>query len=108
MFPNWLRMYVFTISVSISTDPYDSIPLILTFLSFLPQIHLIRARKDASGIALSYILLNLIAATEQFALNFGYTALNMPSSGVFVHKSLIFGDWLNLAQTTLVWMLFVV
>jgi hypothetical protein len=51
---------------------------------------------------LSYILLNLIAATEQFALNFGYIALTMPSSGVFVHKSLTVGDWLNLAQTTLV------
>jgi hypothetical protein len=76
-------------------------------LSFLPQLQLIGARKDASGIALSYILLNLIAATEQFALNFGYIALTMPSSGVFVHKSLTAGDWLNLAETTLVWVLFV-
>ncbi|KAL3447850.1 hypothetical protein BJX65DRAFT_276126 [Aspergillus insuetus] len=91
MFPDWLRIIL----------------LILTFLSFRPQLHRICARNDASGIALSYILLNLIAATEQFALNFGYTALDMPSDGGFVHKSRTVGDWLDLAQTTLVWVLFV-
>jgi uncharacterized protein with PQ loop repeat len=76
-------------------------------VSFLPQFHLICARKNTSGIALSYVLFNLIAATEQFAVNFGYIALISPRAGVFAHDPTTVGDWLNLAQTTLVWLLFV-
>ncbi|KAI9371765.1 hypothetical protein BJX61DRAFT_510353 [Aspergillus egyptiacus] len=82
--------------------------LILTLVSFLPQLRLIWTRKDASGIALSYVLFNLIAATEQFAVDYGFAALVSPSDGVFVHNPVNFGDWLNLAQTVFLWMLFLV
>ncbi|KAL2782817.1 hypothetical protein BJX66DRAFT_345501 [Aspergillus keveii] len=91
MFPNWLRMYY-------SPHPYLSV--------ISPPVPSNPRTQRRLGVALSYILLNLIAATEKFALNFGYIALTMPSSGVFVHKSLTVGDWLNLAQTTLVWVFF--
>ncbi|KAL4794539.1 hypothetical protein BDV19DRAFT_390145 [Aspergillus venezuelensis] len=91
MFPDWLRVIL----------------TILTLASFLPQLNLIWTRKNASGIALSYVLLDLIAATEQFAVNFGFIALFVPSDGIFVHDPIIVGDWLDLVQTTLFWVLFV-
>ncbi|KAL4813320.1 hypothetical protein BDW67DRAFT_168631 [Aspergillus spinulosporus] len=92
MFPNWLSIIL----------------LVLTFTSFIPQFHLLRTRKDASGISLAYILLNLIAASEQFALNFGFLVLAKPEDGVFVHHPITVGDWLNLSQTTLLWVLFII
>ncbi|KAF9894971.1 hypothetical protein FE257_004595 [Aspergillus nanangensis] len=82
--------------------------LILTFVSFLPQLHLLWTRKNASGISLSYVLLNLIAASEQFALNFGFFLLDGADDGIFVHSPITIGDWLNFAQTTLFSVLFLV
>lgn len=87
-----------------------SILLVLTFASFLPQIRRIWVRRDASGISLRYVLFNLIAASEQFAVNFVYAYLYTPGYGEepFVHDPMTDGDWLNLAQTTLFMLLFVV
>ncbi|KAL2823010.1 hypothetical protein BJX63DRAFT_3611 [Aspergillus granulosus] len=86
MVPNWLRIIL----------------LVLTFISFLPQLHLIWRRREASGISLSYVLFNLVAATEQFALNYGFINLTTANDGIFfAHDPPTFGDWLNLAQTLL-------
>ncbi|KAL3428553.1 hypothetical protein BDV09DRAFT_201515 [Aspergillus tetrazonus] len=92
MVPNWL----------------STIILLVTFISFVPQIHLLWTRKDASGISLAYVLLNLIAASEQFALSFGFLVLAKPEDEVFVHNPITVGDWLNLVQTTLLWVLFII
>ncbi|KAL4770202.1 hypothetical protein BDW60DRAFT_209385 [Aspergillus nidulans var. acristatus] len=90
MFPNWLRILLST----------------LTVVSFFPQLHCIWTRNDASGISLTYLLLNLIAATEQFGLAFGYVVL-LKDADAFTHKPLSSGDWLNLVQTTLFMLLFI-
>ncbi|KAL2807694.1 hypothetical protein BJX63DRAFT_411386 [Aspergillus granulosus] len=84
MFPNWLRIIL----------------SLLTIASFIPQFHLIWSRKSANGISLLYVLYNLISATEQFALNFGFVVLaEAADDAVFVHNPPTVGDWLNFAQT---------
>ncbi|KAL3477056.1 hypothetical protein BJX99DRAFT_226650 [Aspergillus californicus] len=84
MVPDWLRIIL----------------SLLTIASFIPQFHLIWSRKSANGISLLYVLYNLISATEQFALNFGFVVLIEPADdAVFVHNPPSVGDWLNFAQT---------
>ena len=86
--------------------------LLLTFISFLPQLWLLWVRKDSSGLSLYYALWNLIVATELFTLSFllvvnyaGDGSLGTPD--LFVHSPLNVGDRINLAQFTLVWALWV-
>jgi len=86
--------------------------LLLSFIAFLPQLWLLWVRKDSSGLSLSYALCNLIGATELFTLsflllvNYAGEALNKPS--LFVHYSPpTVGDRINLAQFTLIWVLWV-
>ncbi|KAL3459213.1 hypothetical protein BJX64DRAFT_265232 [Aspergillus heterothallicus] len=93
MFPDWLRIIL----------------SLLTIASFIPQFHLIWARKNADGISLLYVFYSLVAATEQFALNFGFIALIEPTNDkVFVHNPRTVGDWLNFAQTLIFMALFLV
>ncbi|KAK5167516.1 uncharacterized protein LTR77_007215 [Saxophila tyrrhenica] len=77
----------------------------LTASSFRPQIHEIRKRSSGEGISLTYILLNLVLATEQLAI---YTHII-----IFDYKggeeSIIanppgFGDWLNWTQFVVTWL----
>ncbi|KAJ0419815.1 hypothetical protein BJY00DRAFT_313736 [Aspergillus carlsbadensis] len=85
----------------------EGLLLMLTLASFLPQLHLIWMRKNASGIALSYILFNVVVATEQFCLNFGLLINGAPSKGSLAHDPIITLDWLNFSQTTLSLLLFI-
>jgi uncharacterized protein with PQ loop repeat len=85
-----------------------SVLVILSSLSFLPQLQRIWQRKDCSGISLYYILFNLIPATEQFILTF-FILVNAPKDTPLLDgKPPNKGDWLNLWQVTAVWLLFLV
>ncbi|PWY96313.1 hypothetical protein BO94DRAFT_580177 [Aspergillus sclerotioniger CBS 115572] len=86
-FPGWLRVIL----------------LILTIASFYPQLRLLWTRKDGSGISLSYLLLNLICATEQFLLAFIYYTMPDGESSMFVETPKSWGDWVNLVQLGVGW-----
>ncbi|KAH6853225.1 hypothetical protein B0I37DRAFT_358796 [Chaetomium sp. MPI-CAGE-AT-0009] len=90
--PNWLSIAL----------------LVLSFISFLPQLWLLWVRKDSSGLSLFYVLWNLIVATELFALSFLLVVNYAGEAGLFVHSPINAGDRINLAQFTLVWVLWVV
>jgi hypothetical protein len=81
----------------------------LSFVSFLPQLRLLYARKDSVGLSLFYLLFNLIVATELFTLSFllvvNYAREEGGGADLFVHNPPDTGDRINLAQFTLVWVL---
>lgn len=89
-----------------------SVLLALSLLSFLPQLREFWLRRNASGISPYYVLFHLIGATELFAVAFFYiinsAAQSPPASDVFAHKPPRLGDYLNLVQLALVWMLWLV
>ncbi|KAF1841897.1 uncharacterized protein K460DRAFT_358591 [Cucurbitaria berberidis CBS 394.84] len=84
--PNWIRIILLLSSV----------------LSFAPQLRRTISRKTSSGISTFYLLFNLISTTEQFALAFFFIVDNFEQPDVFVHRPINAGDWINLAQTTVV------
>ncbi len=79
-----------------------------SFVSFLPQIRLLLACRDSSGISLLYVLVNLINATEQFTLAFGFLALLTQDSGYPRFKPPTLSDWIHLGRITLIWGLWLV
>jgi uncharacterized protein with PQ loop repeat len=81
----------------------SSILLFLSLVSFIPQYHRILSRRDCSGISLNYVLFNLIAVTEQFALGLHYIVDNVEVSDTIVGSPPAVGDWLNLWQLGVVW-----
>ncbi|KAK0100218.1 hypothetical protein ONS95_008556, partial [Cadophora gregata] len=81
---------------------------ILSLLSFFPQLQRIVRTKSSRDISLAYVLLNTIAATEQFALGFYFIATHNLDSDFFVSAPRNLGDWLNLAQLTIVWAMFLI
>ncbi|KAF9888963.1 hypothetical protein FE257_008133 [Aspergillus nanangensis] len=86
----------------------DWLRIILSLLSgasYLPQLHRIWLHGNCQGISLGYLLLNLISATEQFTIGFFLLVNNTGGSDFFNETPLTTGDWLNLAQLTLVWVL---
>ncbi|KAF5011005.1 hypothetical protein FDECE_2875 [Fusarium decemcellulare] len=76
--------------------------LLLSAASFVPQYSRILSRRDCVGLAPNYILFNLIVATQQFSLGLYYIVANDEVDFV-VHSPPTLGDWLNLAQFTVVW-----
>jgi hypothetical protein len=79
--------------------PQRSLLLVLTLFSFAPQFQHLRARQTSSGISTRYTLLQLICATEQFAIAL-FLALHAHKFEYVVHKPRTAGDAINLAQTT--------
>ncbi|KAL2802392.1 hypothetical protein BJX63DRAFT_415163 [Aspergillus granulosus] len=79
----------------------------LTAISFLPQLRRLYSTKSSLGLSPSYVLCNLIVATEQFAIIF-YLMVSMPEAtgDTFVHNPQNAGDWLNFAQIAVTWILF--
>ncbi|KAI9890438.1 MAG: hypothetical protein M1814_003922 [Vezdaea aestivalis] len=77
--------------------------LIITLLSFVPQYLRIITKRDTAGISLYYILLNLISATHQFSLNLHLISENAQIAETIVQTPPSLGDWLNLAQSTVLW-----
>jgi uncharacterized protein with PQ loop repeat len=113
--PNSLRMWVpdFFHSQVVPKwiDTISSGLLLLSVVSFLPQIQLLYTRKESPGISLFYVLFNLIVATELFTFSFFCIANHrfeehLPH--VFVHDPPEIGDFINLAQFALVWVLWLV
>lgn len=121
--PNRLRMWVlirvacrrFRESwnrILTKTDKRSAL-LLLSFVSFLPQLWLLYVRKDSVGLSLFFVLFNLIVATELFAFSFllVVNCARDKSTGkpdIFVHDPRDVGDAINLAQFTLVWVLWLV
>ena len=86
---------------------FPSVLIVLTALSFLPQLYQLWSKKDSTGISIGYVLANLVVATEQLTLE-AYVTVNVPESagGTFTHDPLSTGDWLNFVQTLVTWLLF--
>ncbi|KAE8356782.1 hypothetical protein BDV28DRAFT_65478 [Aspergillus coremiiformis] len=84
--PNWLRIIL----------------LILSIASFLPQFQRICRTKEFTGLSLSYVLCNLMSATEQFTLLF-FLLVNETEYADIIQPTT--GDWINLAQLAAVWIL---
>ncbi|KAI0428874.1 hypothetical protein F5Y09DRAFT_275937 [Xylaria sp. FL1042] len=83
--------------------------LALTCVSFAPQLYLlVRRRGDASGINLNYVLLNLAAATELFAISFVVTVNHLEPSDIFIHDPREIGDWINFVNFAAIWVLWLV
>jgi hypothetical protein len=61
-------------------------------------------KKVSTGISLIYVLLNLISATEQFTLG-AFFIIHSDETDIFVHREPITGDWLNMGQLTIVWLM---
>ncbi|KAJ5380631.1 uncharacterized protein N7496_003059 [Penicillium cataractarum] len=89
LIPDWLRIIL----------------LLFSGASYLPQLHRIWVHRDCQGISLGNLLLTLITATEQLTLGFFFLVNNTQESDFFIENPPTTGDWLNLAQFTLVWAL---
>ncbi|KAJ5657872.1 uncharacterized protein N7484_001521 [Penicillium longicatenatum] len=87
--PDWLRIIL----------------ILLSGASYLPQLHRIWVRGNGQGISLGYLLLNLISATEQFTIGFFLLVNHEGGTDIFIQTPKTTGDWLNLAQLTVVWVL---
>ncbi|KAI1116146.1 hypothetical protein F5Y14DRAFT_449324 [Nemania sp. NC0429] len=91
--PDWLRIIL----------------AVLSCASFVPQLYVLVIRRgNTSGISLTYVLLNLIVATELFAISFFYTVNKVQRYDLFVHKPPNAGDWINLANFAVIWVLWLV
>jgi uncharacterized protein with PQ loop repeat len=82
-----------------------SILTALTAISFVPQLRLLWVRRSSAGISPCYVLFNLISATELFTISFYFLVNHVEPADVFIHEPPAVGDWLNLAQLALVWVL---
>lgn len=92
-------------------DPTNSVLLLLSFVSFLPQLRRLWLLKDTSGLSLFYVLCNLVIATELFTVSFVAVvnyATELRKPDIFVHDPPNAGDKINLAQFALVWVLWLV
>ncbi|GKZ85693.1 hypothetical protein AnigIFM56816_011664 [Aspergillus niger] len=89
LLPSWVRILLLGLSI----------------ISFLPQLQLLWTTKNSSGLSLRYLLFNLICATEQFLLAFLYNNNPEAEPNMFVENPGSLGDWLNLIQITVIWIL---
>ncbi|PYH70539.1 uncharacterized protein BO88DRAFT_250236 [Aspergillus vadensis CBS 113365] len=91
--PNWLRVVFLALEITV----------------FLPQLLRIWVQKTSTGLSLIYIFLNLLSATERFTVGFSaivnYTIAGADAPAFFVHDPRTGGDWLNLLQLGVDWVL---
>lgn len=87
----------------ILTNTFSSALCVLSAVSFVPQLLRIAVRRDSSGVALFYVLFNLINATQQltiggiyigFAEERPFFAWSWPQSAT---------DWINVVQLLVFW-----
>ncbi|OJZ88636.1 hypothetical protein ASPFODRAFT_44358 [Aspergillus luchuensis CBS 106.47] len=91
--PIWLRVFLLVLEIAV----------------FLPQLLRIWVRKTSTSLSLIYIFLNLLSATERFTVSFSVvvnsTIAGADAPAFFVHDPRTVGDWLNLLQLGLDWVL---
>ncbi|KAJ5559770.1 hypothetical protein N7513_002169 [Penicillium frequentans] len=81
--------------------------LILTIISFLPQILRIQTKQTTCGISSLYVLWNLICATEQLTIYIYALFLEYePDGNVFLHSPPSAGDRFSLCHCAVVAILF--
>ncbi|KAL4934069.1 PQ-loop repeat-containing protein [Aspergillus undulatus] len=85
--------------------------VVLSALSFLPQLIRLRSKKNTTGFSVGYVLLNLFAATEQLTVDFSVMIMGSVyeragAGESFTHAPPSTGDWLNFAQVMVVWFMF--
>ncbi|KAL4943535.1 hypothetical protein BDV06DRAFT_221098 [Aspergillus oleicola] len=84
-----------------------AILIILSAVSFLPQLVRLWSRKTPTGYSTGYVLLNLFAATEQLTIDvFWMFIVPEDAGGDFIQHPLSTGDWINFAQILTVWVAF--
>lgn len=110
--PDWLRMCVLGSCLPHLALPkltHHSLLVVLTCTSFVPQLYLLVIRHgNVSGISLNYVFLNLVVATELFAMSFLFTVNLVQRSDLFVHNPPNAGDWINMANFAVIWVLWLV
>jgi len=79
--------------------------LAASLLAFALQLTRTVSRRNSTGISTLYVLFNLISTTEQFALAFFYIVNHFEDPDFFVHSPVNAGDWINLVQTNVVFIL---
>ncbi|RAH54250.1 hypothetical protein BO85DRAFT_480631 [Aspergillus piperis CBS 112811] len=89
LLPSWFRILLLGLSI----------------YSYIPQLQLLWKTKNSSGLSINYVLLNLICATEQFLLVLLYNNTPDAEPNMFVENPGSLGDWMNLIQITVVWIL---
>jgi hypothetical protein len=80
-----------------------SILIILSVLSFNPQLQRLQKHGESTGISRFYILFNLVVATEQFTVGLFLIGFGLGGSKMLDSPPL-FGEWLNLVQFGAVWL----
>lgn len=86
-------------------DQACSILIALTVASFLPQINQMIKRQDCLGISPTYVYFNLLVATEQLGFHAYLMVANSEILDEIVASPPTFGDWLDLIQFGIVWLL---
>jgi hypothetical protein len=72
--------------------------------SFIPQIRNLREQRHGRRISLTYVLFNLILATQQLTVYLLYFILREAGYDGIAHEAPTFGDWLDLIQFGIVWL----
>jgi uncharacterized protein with PQ loop repeat len=106
--PIWCRVYAYFNETppKFYTD-INSILLILTVGSFLPQILRFQTKQTTSGVSSLYILWNLIHATEQFTIYvYAIFTEGEPDGSIFLHSPPTVGDRFSLWHCAVVTILF--
>ena len=80
-----------------------SIVLVLSLVSFGPQIYHVLSLRDNSGISICYVLLNSMMFTEHFALSLHFTVNNTGVEDTIVGSPPTAENWLDLLQFCIVW-----
>lgn len=80
--------------------------LVVSILSFIPQLRLLLVRRDSSGLSLYYVFLNLLVSIELVTVAaFFVVTLADVGSDTFVNEPPDTGDWINLAQLAVIFLL---
>lgn len=104
--PNSFRMSVKSdYGANAKTDYANSILAALTVASFLPQNDRIIIRQDCGGISPTYIFFNLLVATDQLGFHAYLMVANSEMLDEIVASPPTAGDWLNLVQFGIVWLM---
>ncbi|VUC26993.1 unnamed protein product [Clonostachys rosea] len=93
-----MTVHTLTGSCFVITDNYSAyrVLLVLNWGSFIPQVRRLRRKRDSSGVSLTYVLFNLINATEQFAFATFLTVNDL--GGLLIGDPHSRGDQINLVQ----------